>query len=89
MGAVIFHPRTVKCSSCPALIFWAMSPAGKRMPVDSTSTPGGEYVIENFIEPLQLSKFDVENHEHAKLQRWTSHFRTCPNATSHSKKGSK
>jgi hypothetical protein len=67
-------------------MFWAVSPNGKRLPVDADPVADGEYVIEIFGDVLQLVKF-IPNHEpHAKLQRWQSHFRSCPQASSHSKK---
>lgn len=76
------------CKSCHARIIWALSPAGRRMPVDAVRVrpPSDEdrkhcYNVERMTaEGPKLRKMDdIEKHGHL------SHFRTCPTAQQHSK----
>lgn len=66
------------CSGCGAAIRWALTPNGKRMPVDAT--PEKRIVLD-----------DVRTGDDAPLARvidtYVSHFATCPKANTFRKKG--
>lgn len=68
------------CRSCGASIVWAITAAGKRMPVDAAPSPAGNLVLEGDAVRVVPSAdmFD-------KRPRHTSHFVTCPQAAQHRK----
>jgi len=74
-----------KCRSCGAAIRWARTVAGKLMPVDAApSIDGNLQLIGDQLDSVvylstakQAELFDVD--------RYTSHFATCPNAVIHRK----
>lgn len=61
------------CRSCGAAIVWAVTAAGKRMPLDAK--PERRLVREGRQEPPLVVVTDT----------YTSHFATCPNADQHRK----
>ena len=75
--------RTSRCSSCNAVIFWALTPAGKRCPYDAEPSLAGKYVIEAWNICPKVDGLDVRMalgpfEETDAL--YTSHFASCPNA---------
>jgi hypothetical protein len=76
-----------KCSSCGAPILWAVTEAGKRMPLDYDEHEGGNVFL--FRSPPGSGKpwtCKVGRQEDAPPQfasRHFSHFATCPNAAEH------
>ena len=85
MSSALRQPEPKPCTSCGALILWAMTLAGKRMPVDAISDDAGNLrlvqeagqLVARITPPTQTtSLFDAE-------PRYRSHFATCPNADAH------
>lgn len=72
------------CKSCGARVRWAVSPAGKWMPVDAEPDmrpTGGNLVLT--IRQQQLV-FEPWAKEHGFTRnRYVSHFATCPAADKH------
>lgn len=82
------------CRSCKAEIFWCVTSAGKRMPVDAKPSPTGTLVlrtqagddgVEVNDEPLiAMSVKAAQELAEAGIPtpagepRFTSHFATCP-----------
>lgn len=65
------------CRSCGAIIIWAVSSAGNRMPVDFRRVPGGN------IELEERGAYPVPPMAHfvkpdPQVERFVSHFATCP-----------
>lgn len=79
------------CRSCGARIIWALTPTGKRMPIDAEPVDGGNIILHQPVERggsptctvvgkrVQPSLFGDDGPRH------TSHFATCPNASHHRK----
>lgn len=71
---------TARCRSCQALIEWALTAEGRRMPVDLEPDVDGLLVVhEGRVEFAEHAPIDWP----AGLPRRTSHFATCPNAAEH------
>jgi hypothetical protein len=86
---------TTGCESCGAWIFWAVTEAGKRIPLDSSETKDGNIVVEFSREKNQYIAHVLKKDEVPQplsgswaSARFTSHFATCPNAAKHRKKKS-
>lgn len=77
--------KTLTCNSCHAPIVWALTVAGKRMPVDAEPVEHGNlHLYEPVTDPdsprvifhdAGCGDFDDP--------LYTSHFATCPNANQH------
>lgn len=73
---------TEKCKSCPALVIWAVTERGKRMPVDPDPAPGGNVLLTE--QYGQLTAVVVPAHRaFGRTDLRMSHFVTCPNADQH------
>jgi hypothetical protein len=75
-----------RCSSCGAPIVWAMTPKGKRMPVNAAEDPAGNLwlTVRHGGGFLAFAATDTTD-EPGDCSRHTSHFATCPNAPRHRK----
>jgi len=62
------------CSSCGAQILWGKTRSGKAMPLDAEPDPNGSWGLDG--DRIVNGTVDP---------RYTSHFATCPNASSHRK----
>lgn len=72
-----------RCRSCKAPIIWALTPRGKRIPLEPN--PNGNIVLDRipftgdlgatFLHPGQ-----TVDEDHI---RYVAHFATCPNAATH------
>lgn len=79
------------CRACGAPIIWAITPRGKRMPVDREPLEEGREVAKQVIR-WRLVPFNGSLH--ATKGKWgevasdlhLSHFNTCPKATEMSQK---
>lgn len=61
------------CRSCGAAIIWAITPAGKRMPLDeATVTTGARYILPQHSQMCSPALGSDPGHE--------PHFITCPDA---------
>lgn len=81
------------CRSCDQEIIWALSPAGKRMPMDARPS-------DQLPPPVPKVLYRLEQGANRQLDaiRWlgdsetdtptlyASHFSTCPNAAQHSRR---
>lgn len=90
------------CKSCGAEIVWALTIAGRRMPVDAKPAAAGEgaVVLAAMGDPsltdgrgqwLALMAASINDNERAVLTRVETvlhhaHWATCPNADEHRKK---
>jgi hypothetical protein len=63
------------CRSCEALIIWAETTTGKRMPLDERPSAKGNLV---FVGGVARAATDDDRRLHRPL--YTSHFATCPDA---------
>ena len=89
-----------RCTSCGRAIIWAQSPAGKNLPLDARAVTvyrleeAGTVMKAIAIEPTMTPMnapglFDgdaVVQPEPVAVKAYVSHFLTCPNAASHSRK---
>lgn len=70
------------CRSCQRPVVWAVSEAGKNIPIDPEPKPTGNLVLLTSMRDgriyIQARAFDAE--QDADLQRYVSHFVTCPDA---------
>lgn len=79
---------TSACRSCGALVVWAITPRGKRMPVDVEPSPAGNVVLvdpEDPTDPPRVVLLHTES-ERATVpveKLHTSHFATCTHAAEH------
>lgn len=81
-------PQPTQCRTCRADIFWAVTPAGRRMPVNAQPDPAGLLVLSlPKSGELQLDTWRADEPSHAPpRRRWTSHFATCAQAGQHRRK---
>ena len=71
------------CRSCSAPLIWATSPKGRPLPLDARAVV---YVIDPNETKPQAEK---ANDESGTAAYYVSHFATCPNASSHSRRKKK
>lgn len=76
------------CKSCGAKIIWAVTLAGKRMPVDAQSSERGN--VELYDEGDHIRALIVNDatlfDDLAARPRHLPHFVTCPDADQHRKR---
>lgn len=83
-----------ECKSCRRPIFWVRTTSGAKMPIDTVGALNGTIVIVDKYDPANpqadsrgnTKTAEVHNPgdpRHAGLQRYVSHFATCPNAKQH------
>lgn len=77
----VILPDPEKCRSCSAPIYWAVTEAGKSIPVDAEPIPTGNMAL-NFLT-AGVSARILGRSEHHNGARYQSHFVTCPNANKH------
>ena len=79
--------RVSECRSCGAAIIWTKTTNGKKMPVDAEPTAAGNFLLKDDA-PAPLS-IRMSNHDAAVYtgEKYESHFGTCPQARSWSKRG--
>ena len=65
-----------KCRSCGAPIEWAVTDAGKMIPLDADPVPEGNLVVE-------AGKSRARTVDDPGVVFWRTHFATCPNADEH------
>lgn len=75
------QPQAVECRSCRALIFFAVTPVGKRMPIDVKPDPAGKLIgwlaFDGGRAELHVDHYRADEPKHQGRNRWTSHFATC------------
>jgi hypothetical protein len=70
------------CRSCRAPVRWVETTSGKRMPLDPENTwPYGNVII------LHEDVAKVLGMPPSQGPSYTSHFATCPNASTHRRRG--
>jgi hypothetical protein len=78
------RPQAAECRSCGKLIFWAVTPAGRKMPVDAGPTADGTLVLSLQRGELHVDRWREGEPSHAAPRnRWTSHFASCVHAEQH------
>ncbi len=87
LGAVMFDPKITRCTACKAPIFFALSSAGRRLPIDAEPVDTGNVIIDGqerdprngelMPKAIVLGKADTPLGDPV---RFVSHFSTCPNA---------
>lgn len=63
------------CNGCRAPVVWAVTPAGKSMPVDPDPTDNGNLVL-TLGTPPRVRPPELTDDPDGP--RWVSHFATCP-----------
>lgn len=80
-----------KCRSCDAPIVWTETERGKSMPVDATPVKTGNIVLHHQSDPRQAPIAIVLAKNQTcpswAVERYVSHFATCPNADRHRGQG--
>lgn len=76
------------CRSCRAPIRWAVTTAGRRMPLDLEPVPDGNVVIEGEKDGVPVVRVLHRDEQPALFEadqpeRFTSHFASCPDADRH------
>jgi len=66
------------CRSCGALIVWALTEGGKRMPVDTQADPEGSLALWRAEGEWRTKVIQSDWHG----PRYRPHFATCPDAES-------
>jgi hypothetical protein len=73
-----------RCSSCNALIFWALTKNGKRIPIDAEPVSNGNLRVEWSPDFETATAFVVgPDRSLWPENRYVSHFSSCPNAAQH------
>lgn len=75
-----------RCRSCEARIVWAVTPAGRRIPLDPDPVEGGNVLLAPAIaSPSGAVARVLTNDERAAHvgPLHVSHFATCPKAKAH------
>lgn len=80
----VVRPDPEKCRSCDAPVYWGVTTAGKRIPVDADPIPTGNMALD-FQTAGVLARILGRNEKH-EGPRYQSHFVTCPNASKHRRK---
>jgi len=68
------------CKSCKASIVWAMTTSGSRMPLDAKPVKQGTFTL---LEDGRYLLAEIATGD--DVDRYQSHFATCPNADRHRK----
>jgi hypothetical protein len=86
----------IVCRSCGAEIEWAITPNGKRIPLDKLPVEDGNILVSmrTDLPPLAIAQTQKEIevlrsqavHTGQPHTLFKSHFATCPNANKHRKK---
>ncbi len=72
------------CRTCGQPIQWAQTVTGKTMPVDVLPCTDGNVILSHPDDPREpMRAFVLKRNEFTTLDRYTSHFATCPDAGSH------
>ena len=75
--------RVVDCRGCGAPMFFARTGTGSKIPLDVEPSSDGQYRLEgDDTTPLA---FKIPNGEEYTGERFVSHFKTCPKASSFGK----
>jgi len=69
-----------RCRSCGALILWARTEAGRRIPLDAYPHPVGNLVLDVRAGRVRVADLRTDD------VRYLSHFATCPHASEHRKR---
>lgn len=75
-----------RCKSCKAEIRWALTPKGRRIPLDPGEAPEGNLVLvedPRHIDPPTAYGVAEAEERGLKGQRVISHFATCAQAKQH------
>ena len=71
------------CKSCGAPVVWAVTPRGKRTPLDAVTSPDGNVELLPDGSVRVLGPLDAEAARLAGAELYLSHFATCPAAAAH------
>jgi hypothetical protein len=73
------------CRSCGAVILWAVTKAGKRIPLDAEPCPDGNVFVVQTERGLS-AYFPTAGAVMEGCARHKSHFATCPDGPAHRRK---
>jgi hypothetical protein len=74
-------PAPAECRSCRARIVWAVTEAGRRIPLDAEASPTGNLAqVEALADGTPVVAFLDPEAPEPEAGRYLSHFATCPNA---------
>jgi hypothetical protein len=74
-----------KCRSCQARVEWAITEGGKNMPIDPVPDSRGNLIKTGAVVGGKPEVHTITSRDELKpgTVKFTSHFATCPNASSH------
>ena len=75
--------KTSECRTCGSQIVWATTEKGKKMPLDAEPTSKGRFVLEG--DDKDRKAVFVHDDQYTG-DRYESHFKTCPQASEHSRR---
>lgn len=93
VGAEIHHVTESRCTTCQSPIWWALTEAGKRMPMRPGPAPDGQWVIGDWARDTRAPivrhhdpLLDRVRERTTSLPRYRPHWADCPDADQHRKK---
>lgn len=82
-GSVVIQ---TKCRTCHADIVWCLTPVGRKMPINTWTSPGGGIMLEDPESDEPVIRFVRKGEEVPEgTKRYVSHFSTCKDAKTHRK----
>lgn len=72
-------PKAALCRGCNAPIYWVTTTQGLKMPINTVPDPNGLFVLEWDGEEPYAINFERRSTPE-NVERFTSHFATCPKA---------
>lgn len=87
MREVVLRPEEAEegtCRTCKAGVWWVVTYAGVRMPLDREPDPEGNIEMWRVDDVWRAEVlYQVESLFPMDRPRWRSHFATCPDAAAH------
>lgn len=74
--------RVTNCRTCEAPIVWCITKAGKKMPLDADPVEDGKFYLLDEDEETPEARSVSGATLSAGVDRYTSHFASCPEASS-------
>lgn len=69
-----------RCRSCGAVLIWAVTDSGRRMPLDFDPVPNGNLVLSRDRDSPRAIVLSPGQQPHVSVPRYISHFSSCPHA---------
>ena len=85
-AAVFVGSMRIRCRSCDAPMYWAMTNKGRRMPINPQPSPQGNvhlFKVHDMLKAAILGAAQLALARERGQTLYTSHFATCPKAANH------